>query len=361
MKNKVMLLLYIMFILSFNSCSIKSEFYGKYKDQRSTYVGFVNFGISDGKIEIWSNSTAETCKGTLKYGEGEISFLTGIYSGSSTLTCDSGKTLKGKWFLPSNWGYNAKGQFFDSNGKIMHFVFGENIGMYKSRIFTEYIEYQRPNPHSSLPQKKYTIKTGTGFFITNDGYLITNHHVISNSSKILIKMESQQFIAKVIDTDEKNDLALLKINSTSKALSIFQDKEESKGENIASFGYPLIGIQGNELKTTFGHINSISGIKGDLSYYQIDTPIQPGNSGGPLLNYYGEVIGVVTATLNQQTTLLKAGTFTQNVNYAVKINKIFPILKKHNIVISKSINKIRLKEVALVRKNEKSVVLIVAH
>lgn len=361
MRNKFIILLNIILLLTFTGCSMKSEFYGKYQDMSSTYNGYTDLGTTNGKIEIWSNTTAERCRGTLEYSDGMISVVTGVYSGTSTLTCDSGKTLKGQWFIPENWGFHAKGQFVDSNGKIMHFIFGENIAQFKNKIFTPQYENKPQNPHSTITQKQYEVKTGTGFFITNDGYLITNNHVIRNSSKIIIQKDSKQFIAKVIDTDKQNDLALLKIDSPSKPLYLFQGDVESKGENIASFGYPLIGIQGNELKTTFGNINSISGIKGDLSYYQIDTPIQPGNSGGPLLNYYGEVIGVVTATLNQQTALMEMGTFTQNVNYAVKISKLFPMLKKHHINKNINLRKKRLREVDLVKENEKSVVLIISH
>jgi len=361
MTKRSILLLNILLLFFLTGCSFKSDFYGKYKNINNTYEGFADFGATDGKMQIWSSTTAETCNGEIIYNDGETS-ITGVNSGTSTLTCSTGKTLKGQWFIPNNWDYVAKGQFVDSNGEIMYFVFGENIDRFKYLVNAPIVTQRIPKQHFVIPKRKAEVKSGTGFFITNDGYLITNYHVIDGSSKIYIKKDSKQLVAKIIDIDKENDLAILKIDALTYPISVFSGDDVKKGTKITSFGYPLIGIQGNELKTTFGHINSTSGLRGDTTYYQIDTPIQPGNSGGPILNYYGEAVGVVTATLNQQNTLMTSGTFTQNVNYAVKSNRVVSLLKKNNLyskdtlILGKKLN-----EVELVNIYEKSVVIIIAH
>jgi len=93
-----------------------------------------------------------------------------------------------------------------------------------------------------------------------------------------------------------------------------------------TLGYPLVGLQGQEQKANFGRVNALSGTAGDIRYIQIDAPIQPGNSGGPLINRAGEVVGVVSATLNQQVVISEANALAQNVNYAIKIDYVIPLL-----------------------------------
>ena len=122
-------------------------------------------------------------------------------------------------------------------------------------------------------------------------------------------------------------MALIKVDAEGiRPLNIFNGSNINKGQEIFTIGYPLVQIQGQEPKATFGRINSLSGIKDDIRFFQIDAPIQPGNSGGPLLDNSGNVIGVVTATLAQFVALRESGSLPQNVNYAVKSDYFIPLL-----------------------------------
>lgn len=100
-----------------------------------------------------------------------------------------------------------------------------------------------------------------------------------------------------------------------------------------TLGYPLVALQGQSQKASFGRVNSLSGIQDDIRFIQIDVPVQPGNSGGPLLDNEGNVVGVVTATLNQLVTLRESGTLPQNVNYAVKSDYVIPLLPDSKEVV----------------------------
>jgi len=159
--------------------------------------------------------------------------------------------------------------------------------------------------------------------------------------------------------DNENDIALLKIKGKFIPLPLNLKKAEV-GEDIAVIGYPNIGLQGNEIKATFGEINSLSGIQGDIRHYQIDAPIQPGNSGSPLLNIKGKVIGIVNATLNQAVMLKQTGSLAQNVNYAIKLSYALPLLYEANVKIIKPKQIRRFKKTELVKKVKKSIVLILA-
>lgn len=112
-----------------------------------------------------------------------------------------------------------------------------------------------------------------------------------------------------------------------KSLPILEKHNIAKGDEVFTLGYPLIQIQGQEQKASFGRINSLTGIKGDIRFFQIDIPVQPGNSGGPLINTKGQVAGVVTATLDQLITLKMSGHIPQNVNYAVKSDYLLPLIR----------------------------------
>ena len=117
------------------------------------------------------------------------------------------------------------------------------------------------------------------------------------------------------------------IHNTGQGFVVHLDQLYGIPGEVLVLGYPLIALQGQEQKATVGRINALSGFQGDVRYFQIDAPIQPGNSGGPLLNARGEVVGVVTATLDPVGTLRATGSLPQNVNYAVKADYMIPLLR----------------------------------
>jgi len=160
--------------------------------------------------------------------------------------------------------------------------------------------------------------TGTGFFITEDGYLLTNNHVVDGASRITIKINGKELPAKVVKSDKLSDLAVLKVAGKFSALPIVSSRKVGLGDDVFTVGFPQIGIQGIRHKLTKGSISGLTGIKDDPRCFQISVPIQPGNSGGPLVDEYGNVVGVVVARLNALKLLKETGRIPQNVNYAIK-------------------------------------------
>ena len=158
--------------------------------------------------------------------------------------------------------------------------------------------------------------SGTGFALKN-GYLATNYHVIENAKSIQVQgingNFSTKYKASVVATDKNNDIAVLRINDSSFSGfgSIPYNVKSSQvdvGEEIFVLGYPLTVTMGDEIKLTTGVISSKTGFQGDVSLYQISAPVQPGNSGGPLFDHNGNLIGIVSAK--------HAG--AENVGYAIK-------------------------------------------
>ena len=171
------------------------------------------------------------------------------------------------------------------------------------------------------------IVTGTGFFITDDGYLISNNHVVKDATKVRLVTSAGLIFAKVVSMDAANDLALLKANGKFSPLPIAASRVVKLGSTVASVGFPNIGLQGFSPKLAKGEIASLSGVQDDPRYFQISVPVQPGNSGGALVDEHGNVVGVVSAKLNASVALAASGSLPENVNYAVKSSFLLSFLE----------------------------------
>lgn len=173
-----------------------------------------------------------------------------------------------------------------------------------------------PNTPSSGNGKRYTA-TGSGFVLTSDGVIVTNYHVVDKAKGIdvLVNWDGQAFTtnAKVLISDKTNDISLLKIDDS--AFRKFpglpysiKTSIQDVGTDVFALGYPMSDILGEEIKVTNGIISSKTGYQGDIVTYQISAPIQPGNSGGPLFDKEGNIVGITNAGVPD----------AQNVGYAIK-------------------------------------------
>ena len=131
-------------------------------------------------------------------------------------------------------------------------------------------------------------------------------------------MDAKSFPAQLVKADKFNDVALLKISGTYKALPLAVSRSVKLGDGVFTLGFPNTEIQGIEPKLTRGEISSLAGIQDDPRHFQASVAVQPGNSGGPLVNLSGEVVGIIEAKLNDLTALALTGSLPQNVNYALK-------------------------------------------
>lgn len=159
------------------------------------------------------------------------------------------------------------------------------------------------------------VGSGTGFYVSSDGYILTNAHVIENCSSISVNGEFLKFI----DISEVYDLAILQDMSVNKSLAYakFSLYPARLNSDITVIGYPLTGILGG-INVTRGSISALSGLGGDENSYQITAPVQAGNSGGPIVNSSGRIVAVVVSKLREDRVAELAGDIPQNVNFAIK-------------------------------------------
>lgn len=168
------------------------------------------------------------------------------------------------------------------------------------------------------------IGTGTGWVLAPN-FVVTNYHVVKDADAVvLIRTDDKQLEADVVVRDQVNDLVLLRPREPDllpPGLPL-APAAANVGASVFTIGYPWLDIMGREPKMTTGYVSARTGIGGDPRTYQISIPIQPGNSGGPVLNMNGEVVGVATGVLDAAKVFQWKGALPQNVNYAVKTNYV---------------------------------------
>ena len=136
---------------------------------------------------------------------------------------------------------------------------------------------------------------GTGFFVTGQGHIVTNHHVVDGCAALKIQNGPP---LTVIAHDDGNDLALLKSALLAPAFATFSTNPGRVGQPVMAVGFPLRGLVSSGVNVTTGNVSALAGANDDTGMLQMTAPVQPGNSGGPLLDQSGNVIGVVVAKLD---------------------------------------------------------------
>ena len=205
--------------------------------------------------------------------------------------------------------------------------------------------------------------SGTGFFITEDGYLITNEHVAGSEAQVRLVTREGLISAKVVKVDAANDLALLKAEGKFAALPVAANRTMKLGSTVATVGFPNIRLQGFAPEFARREIGSLSGAPDDARYFQISVPVQPGNSGGALVDARGNVVGVLSATLSMKAALATSGAFPQSVNYAVKSSFLLGFLESVPEIAAKlkEPNAKNMKFDEVVAKAKKASVLVLAY
>jgi S1-C subfamily serine protease len=174
---------------------------------------------------------------------------------------------------------------------------------------------------------------GSGLVVDTDGHVLTNNHVIPACKEIHVFDGTSSTTATVVARDVSNDLALLKIAKHDAAAAVFRDSTNLRaGENVVVTGYPLPGLVSSEMSITTGSLTALKGPRDDTRLLQISAPIQPGNSGGPALDDAGDVIGIVSSTLNALAlAVATGGAIPQGVNFAIKTSLVEEFLDSNGI------------------------------
>lgn len=303
---------------------------GIFRDTTSENRDFVAV-ILYAESELWQ-------KGDLK-----IKFLETVYSGVYTTT-----------YLMANKSKQGSTARIDENGFLRIPLRNYNTGSAMEAVFIKNYPKNVGSDYYSGTQSsaKRLLASGSGFLLHKKGLVVTNYHVVENTSKIeVIFPESEITKTAVIRLkDKNNDIAILELKNfdladiTAKTIPfrLANIKSIKVGQEVYTLGFPLGSIMGTKSRLSAGRINSLYGLQDDPRLFQISNPLQPGNSGGPLFNNKGELVGMVVSGLNAKYFYENIGIIPQNVNFGIKgsyienLISMMPegdeILKRKNLV-----------------------------
>ena len=208
---------------------------------------------------------------------------------------------------------------------------------------------EKPSPQSG---------TGSGFFVSKMGHVITNAHVVKDCNRVTVgDNANKQVPAEVINTDRSNDLALLKLSSLemasaeSKSLiqklsivvvplaskGLLRSEDVRLGEKVLVAGYPYGDVFSNTIKVTSGIVSATRGAGDDSGQFQLDAAVQPGNSGGPIYDSGGNIVGVVISQLDKLKVAKAIGSLPENVNFGIKASTVRQFLISSGLPSKKAV------------------------
>ncbi len=164
------------------------------------------------------------------------------------------------------------------------------------------------------------VSSGTGFIVSQQGHILTNNHVVESCGNLAIERAGHSRVhGTALARDKANDLAVLKTGIKPENVTSLRTNLRV-GENIAVYGFPLSSRLATTGNFTVGYVSPLAGLGDDSSKFQISAPIQPGNSGGPVLDHYGNAVGVIVSTATSAIIADRSGVAPQNINFAIKAN-----------------------------------------
>ena len=182
-----------------------------------------------------------------------------------------------------------------------------------------------------LPCAKAQVSTGTAFSVAPQ-LLITNHHVISGCRAVSVITPEGRRAASVVSAEASIDLALLRVFGMRGAVANLRTpRSVALGETVSVFGFPLTGTLSSSGNFTGGLVSSLQGLRNAAGEIQITAPVQPGNSGGPVMDASGLVVGVVQSKLDAVRAAALTGDMPQNVNFAVALDVLADFLEMNQV------------------------------
>ena len=312
--------------------------FGKLNNDDVTYEGTFLNGLPHGQGVLTSpdakisgtfengsilRGKAEGLDGSFNY-DGE--FKDNAPHGQGTLVTKNNDKYTGEF---KNGDFDGYGKYITNDGEIIEGMWKEDeyIGPYSQPSEPRSVKNNDSQKESQLIE----VGSGTGFAITKLGHLVTNHHVIDGCQEIKVRSDGEVLMAKILAFDPINDLAVLRAEfEPKKSLSISKENPRLL-EDIYVAGFPFGDNVSTSIKVTKGIVSSLTGLGNNFSNIQIDAALQPGNSGGPIVNENGIVVAVAVAKLDALAVLEKSGALPENTNFGIKSNVLMSFLESNRI------------------------------
>ena len=307
-----------------------NKYVGEFKSDRRHGQGTYYYTNGDKYVGSYVNDKRHG-QGTYYYSNGDRyvgAFEDGQQNGKGTYSYADGSKVVGEFKDDKLDGYAVS---YDTNGSILR------QGIWKDDKF-QYAENSPPVVSDSAGagqsadyDQLISASSGSGFSVSENGYIMTNQHVIDGCQELFVHSSGNKYPATVITFDTRNDLALLKTDlQPSTVFPLAEDRPELL-QDIYVAGYPFGMNISSSVKVTKGIISSLTGIGNNFSEIQIDAALQSGNSGGPILDANGNVVGVAVAKLDVKYALENFGAIPEDTNFGIKANVVESILDSNNV------------------------------
>lgn len=338
MHIKKVILVCALMMVTLGGCAASRSIGGNFENYKETFLGTIHLeaGRGSGKVSGVISPGGTQCTGTMSRDRSNnfVDSKCDQDAGTVSLSCQDGRRLLATWAADDC--YSGYGRGADQNGNKLEIWYDQSVGLVQGQVAT--MDARKAGfpslpplakSGSTLPPKGGGSGTGSGFFITDDGHFVTNHHVVKDAVRISVRTPDGKWRpARLLREDPSNDLAIGTIDSPSYSLPLGVARDIRRGDDLVVLGYPQPQSQGQEQKAVFGRINSVNGLGDDVRYFQMDAPIQSGNSGGPVINLFGEVIGVATLSLVRGVGGRERIT---DVHYAAKPAYLMPLVRAEGI------------------------------
>jgi TPR repeat protein len=246
------------------------------------------------------------------------------YNGQGVYTYADGGKYIGEWKDDKKHG---QGTYTYANGTTKEGVWKDNEFQYAKNESTPKNNYS--NDEELLPAS-----SGTGFAVTSDGYVVTNNHVVQDCNNVEIYHKGRAIPAIVVNVDPIIDLAIIKGNFRPEKFYFLSTKRPRLRMSVDVVGYGFGKKISSNVKVTRGIISSLVGIQNDSSRFQIDAAVQPGNSGGPIIDKIGNVIGVAVEKVHPDWAKENLSRLPENIAFGIKSGAVINFLDGNNIKYS---------------------------
>ena len=355
--------------------SYGSKYVGEWKDDKRNGQGTYTYANGDKYVGEYKNAKRNG-QGTYTFGDGSKyvgEHKNGLRHGQGTETdAKSGNKYVGEW---KNGWKHGKGTYTFADGRVREGIWEINEFLYAKKLSPTVIAKEpKPSPKSGA--------SGSGFFISRKGHVITNQHIVSDCRKVTVGNNSKkQVTANVLETDRRNDLALLRISNMQMASvetkslirklgikvvplatdGLMRSEDVELGENVLVAGYPYGGVFSDDIKVNKGMVSGLRGMGDDTGQFQIDAAVQPGNSGGPIYDENGNIVGVVMARLNKMKLANVIGSIPENANFGIKASAVRQFLTSSGLPTKWSSKSTSMSTNELAKIAEKQTLLVVCH
>jgi len=324
-----------------------NKYVGEFRNGEMHGQGTGSFANGDKYVgEFRNNKFNGQGTGTFRNGRKYVGeFKDGKYHGQGIGTFPDGRKYVGEF---RNDKFNGQGIFTFTDGRVKEGIWKDDKFLYAQKTNPSnqppLPEVARVIPEKAIPKPPpQSGSSGSGFFVSKMGHVITNAHVVKGCQRVTVGDDANtQSPAEVISSDTRNDLALLKLSSLDMASSetkalvrkleikivplasdgLLRSDDVELGEKVLVAGYPYGDIFSNTIKVTGGMVSATRGMGDDTGQFQLDAAVQPGNSGGPIYDGYGNVVGVVVSQLNKLKVAKAIGSMPENVNFGIKASTV---------------------------------------